>query len=91
MRITENKYYQINKYINSKRSYTPAPTFKMGVNKPLQAVDGLENTVKKAGFWTKIKSLLAGSFLAGLFGLSINNDTENNTDNGNIQKNSKRI
>ena len=95
MRITENKYYQINKNINSKKNYTSIPTFKMGINKSLQAVDGLENTAKKAGFWTKIKSFLAGSFFAGLFGLSINNDTENNTDkteeinNENITNNGK--
>ena len=76
MRITENKYYQINKYINSKRSYTPAPTFKMGINKSLQAVDGLENTVKKAGFWTKIKNiaLIVGSFLEGFLGFATEED-----------------
>ena len=32
MRTTENKYYQINKNINSKKNYTSIPTFKMGGN-----------------------------------------------------------
>ena len=97
MKITQNKYYQINtkQKINSNRNYTSAPSFKMAENKTLQTIDKLEKTAQQAGFWTKIKSLLAGSFLAGLFGLSINNNTENNTDkteesnNENITNNEK--
>lgn len=44
------------------------------INKPLQAVDVVEKTIQRTGFWAKIKSLLAGSFLAGLFGLSTKKD-----------------
>ena len=82
MRITENKYYQvnINKNVNSKRSYASTPVFKMGVNKPLQAVEGVEKTVRQTRFWTKIKSIFAGSFLAGLFGISANKDRKNSID-----------
>ena len=76
MRITENKYYQINinKNVSPNRHNMSTPAFKMGANKPLQAVNGLEKTVQQTGMWTKIKTFIAGSFLAGLFGLSIKKD-----------------
>ena len=95
MRITENKYYQININTNvkSKKSYTSTPTFKMGANKPLHTVNSLEKTVQQTGMWTKIKTFLTGSFLAGLFGLSMKDrtdkpngiNTQNAVNNGKIQ------
>lgn len=76
MRITENKYYQINKNINSKKNYTSIPTFKMVINKPEQAVEKLEKTVQQTGLLTKIKNfvLIVGSFLEGFFGFATEED-----------------
>lgn len=84
MRITQNKYYQvnINKNVNSKMNYASMLTFKMSVNEPLQSVDRLEKTVQKKSFLTKMKNsaIIAGSFLAGLFGISANKDSKNSID-----------
>ena len=76
MKITQTNYYQINKNQNtvSSKGYATALVFKMGVNKPLQSVEVVERTIHKTGFWAKIKTFLAGSFLAGLFGLSTKKD-----------------
>lgn len=74
MKITQTNYYQINKNHNITSSKGYANTFKMGINKPLQAVEGVEKTVQQTGLFTKIKTFLAGSFLAGLFGLVAKKD-----------------